>query len=137
MNLVSVVHRQGNTSWSLEVKHNMLLFWRAIAGLEVQGQLATRLDHHISCSVLYFIIAKKDIRLKIISQWTDEKVYYLITKSVSAHDDWVLPTGHEQGNIFTFDGLTEYGAAQHVTQRTVRAEPHFFQVELFLNPSIK
>lgn len=52
---------------------------------------------------------------------------------MSANDDWMLPTWHQQWDIFAANRLSEHSAAQHVSQRTVRAEPHFLQIELYEN----
>jgi hypothetical protein len=50
---------------------------------------------------------------------------------MSANDNWMLPTWHQQWDIFAANRLSEHSAAQHVSQRTVRAEPHFLQIELY------
>jgi len=48
----------------------------------------------------------------------------LITESVTADDDGLLPAGHETGNARNDDGLTEDGSAESVSDGTVGRQPH-------------
>ncbi len=56
---------------------------------------------------------------------------YLITKGMSADNNWLFPTWHKQWNSFAYDRFTENCTAQNVSDCSVGTKPHFFQIELF------
>ena len=65
------------------------------------------------------------MRMQRINDDTD-----LITEGMAANDDGLRPTRNETRNRLTDDWLPEYGPAENVTDRSVRAQPHLFQFEL-------
>lgn len=48
---------------------------------------------------------------------------------MSANCDWVCPAWYQPRDFLTDDWFPEYCAAQNVSDGTVRAEPHLFQLE--------
>ena len=54
---------------------------------------------------------------------------YLITESVTSHNDGLLPARHKQRDVLADDGLSEYRAAEDVSDRAVGTQPHLLQVE--------
>ena len=53
----------------------------------------------------------------------------LVAKSVTADADWLLPAGHEEGNVLAHDWLTENDAVEDVTDGAVGRLPHRLQLE--------
>jgi hypothetical protein len=52
----------------------------------------------------------------------------LVTESVTANDDGLVPARHKAGNAGDDNGLTEDGTAENVTDGTVGGEPHWWVV---------
>jgi len=53
----------------------------------------------------------------------------LVAKSVTADADWLLPAGHEEGNVLAHDWLAEDDAVEDVTDGAVGRLPHRLQLE--------
>lgn len=56
---------------------------------------------------------------------------HLISERVSADGDGLRPAGNQPRNVLADDWLTEDGAAQDVSDGTVRALPHLLQAKFY------
>ena len=102
--LVSIVHGQHDTS-ALEVENFELSGVRAILRGEGHCELAWHLGAEVGGPVL-------------------------VTKSVPADDDGLGPAWHKFRDVLDNDGLSEDGAANDVSDGTVRGLPHLLETEL-------
>ena len=102
--LISVVHSEHDT-WVLEFEH----FERSGLGAILRGEghmeSAWNLGAEVSGSVL-------------------------ITESVSADNDGLLPAWHKARNVLDDDGLSEDGSTDDVSDGSVGGFPHLLEVEL-------
>jgi len=96
--LISVVLSLGNTTAVLVVVDLNLLGLTTLGGVD-HGELARAGGNEVLGAVL-------------------------VTESVAANDDGLLPARNQAGDAVDDDGLTEDGAAESVTDSAVGREPH-------------
>ena len=54
----------------------------------------------------------------------------LISEGVTTNDDGLIPVGNEAGNVLDDNRLTEYGSIKLVSDGTIGAFPHLFELKL-------
>ncbi|ABC91098.1 NADP-dependent isocitrate dehydrogenase protein [Rhizobium etli CFN 42] len=99
---VEVVHGHGNAG--ARRVEDLLLDDGAVFTDELDRQLALAGELEVGCAVL-------------------------VAESVTADDDRLRPAGNEARNVAADDRLAEDDAAENVSDRAVRALPHFLEIE--------
>lgn len=51
---------------------------------------------------------------------------------MSSDHHWLCPTGYQTRYVLAHNRFTEYSAAQDITESTIRTQPHFLEVELYM-----
>ena len=105
---VNVVHTQTNTSFSFELE-----------------------DLH--ALLISFIVCEDNFK----GSWlVDNKVgsFVLITKGMSSNNNGFFPSWNQSRNVIHDNGFSEDSTVENVSDRTIGAFPHFFEIE-FLDSS--
>ena len=70
--------------------------------------------------------------LKLATRWRHIiSRFVLVSKSMSADANWLLPAGNEERNVLAKNRLAEDDAVQDVSDCAVRRSPHLLQSEFF------
>ena len=101
---VKIIHAHRNTGFG-EVK-DFALDSLAIFAFPLHRQLAFAWDEEICC-------------------------FILVTKGVTANNDWLCPTRHEARDVVTDDRFAENYTAKDVADGAIWRLPHFLKVEFF------
>lgn len=88
-----VVHAHGNTG-TLKVVDDQVLLLGTIGGGEDELEATGTIDNQVGSLVL-------------------------VTKSVTTQDDGLGPSGDQSRDVLAQNGLTEHGASQNVTDRSL------------------
>lgn len=102
--LINIVHSHSYTTFTFEFE-NLHSFFFSFIILEYDFKSSRPVDNEISCLVL-------------------------ISESVSSDNNWLFPSWNESGDIFNNDGFSKDGTVQDVSDGSVGAFPHLFEIEL-------